>query len=577
MNKIICAVMLFSSLFAAPLASAQPHEKGPSVAERIDRFVAGLPDEFNGTILVAIGDTILMNKGYGWANRTYGIPNTGETAYQIASMTKNFTAVLTVLLMREGVIDLDKTIDHYLPTYPGDKAEKITINHLLHHKSGVKHHFDAMEDYFRGIDAAYHTPREYMDLFAEEPLAHEPGEGTTYTTLGYWILGIILEQITGRSYAELLHDYILEPLDMNNTFVENDLTIHEGTATAYKMGLAGYVRDRTEEPSNIIASGDIVSTTGDLFKFNRALARYSEKLLSEEEKTLLPRSQASLPVHLCNGGGEDTLTCVGLGTGSNYGFRSRMTSLVEKDACYIILSNVHKDRAMGYQMYRFLENLLLGELGFCRISSNPAWDSMLTSEPITLSPASLDNCTGTYMLGTNGEKGFIILFSKGGVLNYQMYYDAWGAYYAAEGRLVPISVSDFRDDGGNDIYIRIDKQPSDSTPVEGILVARDGRLVGIGKRISDTIEVDAKEYSGRYYSVELQEMFTMDIEEGKLGLNNFLGSDTTTLTPLRANMFGSERGFFVFERYRDGTIRHFRYRAQGIDNYLFGSIFIKRD
>jgi CubicO group peptidase (beta-lactamase class C family) len=579
-SLLILAIML-SIVFCSTAASGT-NPAGPNIEERVDQFIAALPDEFNGTILLAIGDTILMNKGYGWANRTYGIPNTSQTAHQIASMTKNFTAVLTIQLMREGLLDLHTTIDHYLPNYPKDKAEKITISHLLHHKSGVKQHFNAIEDYFRGPDITYHTPREYLELFAEEPLAHEPGEGETYTTLGYWVLGIILEQITGRSYAELLHDYIFEPLGMNNTFVENNLTIHEGAATGYKMGLAGYVRDRTEEPSNITASGDIVTTVGDLFSFNRALARDSEKILSEDDKTLLPRSQVLVPVHLCNedGGGKDTLTFVGLGTGSNYGFRSRMSTFLEKDACYIVLSNVHKDRAMGFKMYRFLENLLLGELGICIESSNPSWDSMLVSEPIAVSPESLQAYTGSYRLGRDSESGFIIVFQRDGTLHYQMYYDAWGAYYAGESQLVPIAmtegIAEFRDEGNNDVYVRFYKQPSDSTPTDNIIVARDGQLVGMGQKIIDIWELDANEYSGKYHSIELQKMFTVDSEDGKLKLRNFLGNDMILLTPLKDDLFGSEQGFFIFERYHDGTIRHFRYRAQGVDNYLFGSMFTKR-
>ena len=580
LSLLILATML-SIVFCSSAASGT-NPAGPNIEERVDQYIADLPDEFNGTILLAIGDTILMNKGYGWANRTYGIRNTSQTAYQIASMTKNFTAILTIQLMREGLLDLHTTIDHYLPNYPKDKAEKITISHLLHHKSGVKQHFNAIEDYFRGRDITYHTPREYLELFAKEPLAHEPGEGETYTTLGYWVLGIILEQITGRSYAELLHGYIFEPLGMNNTFVENNLTIHKGAATGYKMGLTGYVRDRTEEPSNITASGDIVTTVGDLFRFNRALTRDSEKILSEDDKTLLPRSQMLIPIHLCNGdGGEkDTLTLVGLGTGSSYGFRSRMSSFLEKDACYIVLSNVHKDRAMGFKMYRFLENLLLGELGICRESKNASWDSMLVSEPIAVSPESLQAYIGSYRLGTNGESGFIIVFQRDGTLHYQMYYDAWGAYYAGESQLLPISMTDgiteFRDERGNDVYVRFYTQPSDSSPTDNIIVARDGQLVGMGQKIIDIWEVDANEYSGKYHSIELQKMFTVDSEHGKLKLKNFLGNEMILLTPLKDDLFGSEQGFFIFERYHDGTIRHFRYRAQGVDNYLFGSMFIKR-
>ncbi|UCG62329.1 MAG: serine hydrolase [Candidatus Zixiibacteriota bacterium] len=559
---------------------AQPLVNDPGIEQQVDEFIASLPDEFNGTILLEVGDTVLLNKGYGLANRTYDIPNTAHTSFQIASMTKTFTAVLTIMLMREGFLDINATIDEYLPNYPKDKASRITINHLLHNRSGIKQHFNAIKDYFRGLDRVFHTPKEYIDVFGNEPLAHEPGEDWTYTTLGYWLLGIILEQVTGRTYAELVEDYIFTPLGMDNTFVENNLTIHKNMACGYKMGLAGYVRDRTEEPSIIIASGDIVSTTGDLFKFNRAMIPGSEVLLSDNDKAVLPKSEATIPVDSCDGKGTDTVTVRGLGTGSNYGFRSRMTRLLDKDACYIVLSNVHKDRAMGLKMYVFLEDLLLRERGLCRVSDNPAWDSMLVSEPITVESASLQAYTGVYQLSGTGEKGFVVVSLIGDMLQYQMYYDAWGAYYAAKGELQILSDdgngAEFRCDGGNDVYFRIYHLSEGVAAADSILAAKDGRFVGLGHRMQDTAAVDTAEYPGTYVSVELQKAFTVSSEGGQLSLNNFMGRDKTVLFPLTHDIFGSDQGFFIFERYPDGSVRHFVYRAQEVDNYLFGSLFIKR-
>jgi CubicO group peptidase (beta-lactamase class C family) len=191
--KKVNPILAFSViLFTSTIVSGQSAARHSSIVERVDHFIADLPDEFNGSILLAVGDTILMNKGYGWVNRSFGIPNTAETKYELASATKDFTTILAFKLIETGIIDLDTTIDTYLPDYPKDEASKITIRHLLLHRSGIRHHFQAIPDFIGLHDRLYHTPRELLELFWDKDLAHEPGEGTTYTSPGYWLLAIIM-------------------------------------------------------------------------------------------------------------------------------------------------------------------------------------------------------------------------------------------------------------------------------------------------------------------------------------------------------------------------------------------------
>ena len=142
--QILCA----STGPQTPVTGAVTVDREQTVEQKVDQYLASLPDPFNGTILLAVGDKILMNKGYGLANRSYDILNTADTMYQIASGTKTFTAVLTLQLAEEGLIDLHAPIATYLPEYPADKAQKITLHHLLRHESGIQHHYRAIPEYW---------------------------------------------------------------------------------------------------------------------------------------------------------------------------------------------------------------------------------------------------------------------------------------------------------------------------------------------------------------------------------------------------------------------------------------------
>ena len=555
----------------------------PTIEELVDCYVATLPEPFNGTILLAIGDEILLNKGYGLANRTYDIPNSKDTRFQIASFTKQITAVLTLRLVQEGLVELHAPIEKYLPDYPKDKASKITLHDLLLHQSGIKHHYDAMPDYFGYHDAVFHTPREYLDLFAEAPLAHEPGEGYTYTTLGYWLIGLILESATETPYPQMLAEYVLDPLRMKDTFVDNNLTIHKKMATGYKRGLDGYVRDHPEEFSNLTASGDVITTTADLHRFQKALHRGGDEFLSKPSRELLFHSHHSfgqsmdlsyLGLLLRRSFEEsgETITLVGLGTGSNYGFRSRVTRLLEKDACYIILSNVHKDQAMGAEMYAFFEQILFERLGLLPVEG----DLTAVRQPlkgVAVDEQKAKSYEGFYRLG---EEDFFGVFWKEGDLILQTFVDLWGAKYAGQTELITEDGNRFlsRDDDG--VKYRFVKSPADSPGPYQLEVVRPGQEPGLAVKLGAKSDPDLTPYVGGYYSTELQKKYDFTEHNGRVVAKDFLEDGPTVLTQLEPDFFGCDKGFLVFTRYKDGQVRDFRFRSEGVDNYLFGSLFIKR-
>ncbi len=150
-------------------------------------------------------------------------------------------------MAEEGLLDLDATIDTYLPYFPKKNASRITVRHLLEHKSGIPHHFIGIPRYFEVHDKYFHTPIEHMKHFWDIELLHEPGEGLTYSSPGYYVLGIILETVSEKSYAELLEENIFCPLGMENSHVHNNRSIHKNMATGYQMSFLIFHRYDDED------------------------------------------------------------------------------------------------------------------------------------------------------------------------------------------------------------------------------------------------------------------------------------------------------------------------------------------
>lgn|GEM_PF-1010803 len=603
-TRCLCFLIAAICLMTCGQVLAEQHVAGLCIEEQVDKFVAMLPDEFNGTILLAIGDTILMNKGYGYANRSYGIPNDSATKYQIASISKDFTTILLFKLIEDGLIDLDATIDTYLPEYPKDKATKIKVHHLLLHKSGIKHHFQAIPDYLGNQDLIYHTPREYLELFWDKDLAHEPGEGTTYTSPGFTVLALIMEKVTGRSFAELLQEYICQPLGLKNTFVDNNLTTYDNLAVGYKKGINGYVFDLEEVPSNLLGAGDMISTTKDLYQFQKILSadnnlvlskRFKEMLFEEQYKinnNLVRTNVATLAKYVYNDG-NDTITQYGIGTGGNYGFQARLTRFLEIDACYIVLSNVHNGRAMNEQMYSFLQDILFTEAGIPLKTYYPLGPYAPSLTPIEVTEEQLALYEGLYKTDDNGFFQVFLNNSKLWYRDYTSWYWGWSEVYGGE--LLPISENTFVDNNSfvqrYFLFIAPEQLAADGPYANlkslfgGIPDTSDYHLIQIkfgtpsrGLRWSGEDfkpETDLAEFQGLYYSTELQQTFQFTVQDSQLFSFDFLGLKELRCTPLASDLFASEKGFLVFHRYEDGKIRDFWLMSENLD-HVYGSLFIRK-
>lgn len=234
-------------------------------------------DGFNGSVLVAHEGKIIYKKGFGLANMEWDIPNQTDTKFMIASITKQFTAMLIIQLVAENKLDLHKPISTYLPDYPKENGDQITIHHLLTHSSGLG---DAPNN-----DKKYMKPKDMVNQFAEVPLKFKPGERFSYSNGGYTLLGYIIETITEKTYEDVLKDKIFTPLNMKNSGFYKHRPIIKNMSSGYNKSWGNYFDIDYSDESSAYAAGAIYSTVEDLFLWNQAL--YSETLLPKKYLDLI--------------------------------------------------------------------------------------------------------------------------------------------------------------------------------------------------------------------------------------------------------------------------------------------------
>lgn len=257
---------------------AQKNDDKKLTAE-FDRLLSAQfsPGDPGATVLVAKKGQVIYKKAVGMANLELNIPMQEDNVFWIASIGKQFTAVAILQLMEQEKLNLQDEITKFIPGYP-TQGHTITIEHLLTHTSGI-HNFSGMKDPEKKL-ALDCTPEEVIDFFKNLPMRFAPGTGWEYSNSGYFLLGYVIEKITGKTYSAYLEEIFFKPLAMTHTFYANDTRIIKNRVGAYSMGEYGFENSKPRNITHVYSAGAIQSTVEDFFKWQQALLSY--KLVKKE-------------------------------------------------------------------------------------------------------------------------------------------------------------------------------------------------------------------------------------------------------------------------------------------------------
>ncbi len=511
----ISAFILVLFSIAATTAMAQDR------AARIDDLMKKYHEygQFNGSVLVAENGRVIYKKGFGYANMEWKVPNDTDTKFRIASITKQFTAAAILQLVEQGKIKLDGKITDYLPDYRKDTGDRVTIHQLLNHTSGIPSYTDP-PDFFANESRNPYKVADFVKKFSSGDLAFEPGTKFAYNNSAYYLLGAIIEKVTGKTYAQVMRENIFEPAGMKNSGYDMSAPVIEKRASGYGKRSNGYVNAPYLDMSLPYSAGSLYSTAEDLYLWDQAL--YGDKILTTKSKDMMFKPNLENYGYGVTSRGlmlSDKTTSVPVirHSGGIHGFSTNIVRFVGDKHLIVLLDNT----AQGNQQDRMIDgiaNILYGKA--YETAKRSIADTVLAIisdqgiEPAikkyrelkTANAAEYDfsegelNQLGYQLLQTEKYKEAGEIFK----LNVEMFpeasnpYDSLGEYYAMAGQK-ELAIKNYKR--------ALELDPKNTTAP-----------IALKKLEAPTASVDPKTYDAYIGKYELAPNFilTITIENGKL-------------------------------------------------------------
>ena len=424
MKQLVILILITLPFFSKAQSSSYSDD---SLSRLLDTYVTSANSAYklNGSVLVAQKGKILLHKPYGLANTDTRLPNDTLTRFPILSLTKSFTATAILKLEEESKLSVKDKISKYFPDYP--YGDKVTIEDLLTHRSGITNYTDAVGEEDSAIINHPLPKQRILETFYSKPLEFSPGSQFSYSNSGYFLLGLIIEKITGEPYEQFVRESILSPLGMTNSGFDFINLPQPIRAQGYNTFDAILQRPYKHYDSTYAYSaGAMYSTTGDLYKFAQAIA--SNKILSSKAWQLAFKPRLN---HYGYGWKVDNLF------GRDYirhdggypGFMSDFIYYPKDDITIIILNNFGN----------YGQNVWASIMGISCIMFHLPYDLWQLRKEQKVEESILKQYVGLYKL--NKKLGLAIAFKDG-----QLYMKGVGASTAPELPMLP--------EAGNKFFLR---------------------------------------------------------------------------------------------------------------------------
>ena len=272
--------------------------------EKIDPALKQLTqkDEFSGILLIKRGDEELFSRAYGYASRAWRILNDVDMAFQVASITKMFTAVAVLQLIDRGVLSFESKVRNILKTDTISIPPEVKVHHLLTHTSGIPDYFEESEEDTDDYEDLWkHRPNysvkdlsDFLPLFPNRYPLFEAGEKFSYCNAGYILLGLIIEKIADESYFDYVRKNVFAPADMRNSDFPSLDQIAENVAEGHipvkdeEGRIINWKRNIYAVPPHGTSDGGALATAADLVNFLKALREGRLLSTTMTEKILTP-------------------------------------------------------------------------------------------------------------------------------------------------------------------------------------------------------------------------------------------------------------------------------------------------
>lgn len=256
----------------APITVAPGARGDDGLAREIDALVREAmqaPAAVGLSVAVAVGDEMVLAEGYGLAEVEHDVPADADTLFRIGSVTKQFTAAAIVRLAEQGKLYIDDDVRSFLPDYP-THGHEVTLRHLLTHTSGIRGYTELGPAFWS--DAAVElTHDEMVARWKDLPFQFPPGTRWAYSNSGYYLLGMVVEEVSGRTYAEYLAQELFEPLELTHIRYDSNVDIVKNRAQGYRLVDGVLANDGLIATSRPGAAGALIASAKDLVRWQIAL------------------------------------------------------------------------------------------------------------------------------------------------------------------------------------------------------------------------------------------------------------------------------------------------------------------
>jgi CubicO group peptidase (beta-lactamase class C family) len=385
--KSFAAGLLLMCTVLSQLSHGQHFAASPgqdSLTRKLDDYLAAAHAayKFTGTALVAKGDRVLLHKAYGNRDYTRQAPNDTTTRFPILSITKPFTAMVMLRLQEQGKLSLDDKLSQYLPDFP--HGEQIKLHHLITHSSGLHNFTEDIGEEDSMIVCYPVTRQRVLDVFKDRPLTYKPGKNAAYNNSGFFLAGMVIEKATSQPYEQVVRDMIFRPLGMHHSGFDYINLPAASRAQGYQCWTAqGHKPYRHYDSTVAYAAGSIYSTTGDLYKWARAIA--GRKILSADSWKMAFKRQIGEYSHgfiLGAFGGKQFVRHAG----GYPGFMSEFIYFPREDLTIILLNNYGNYDDSLWPIVMACSNVVLGK----------PYDLWVARKEVQLEESVLKQYTGSF-------------------------------------------------------------------------------------------------------------------------------------------------------------------------------------
>lgn len=234
-------------------------------------------NQFSGAIILSQNGKVLLNKGYGYADEAYSLPNSPKTVFRLASLTKQLTAAAALKLEEQGVWNLDDPVIKYAPDFSNDK---ITLRMLLNHTSGLQDQIVQTGKTQSELMMVPHTPKELYNFIKTEKAVTEPGKKYYYSNHNYMLMGYLIEKVSGKTYEQFIGEHFFKPLGIKDIQLDDGKKIIKNRAEGYSVVKGVKQKATYIDMTNPFAAGGLVGTTEAYLKWQQNY--YNTKLLTKK-------------------------------------------------------------------------------------------------------------------------------------------------------------------------------------------------------------------------------------------------------------------------------------------------------